>query len=368
MKFLILIFTTALFFSCSSDDDSATVNPDDPSNLELNILSYNDGTGIVVVSATATNATSFQFFMGDDASGPIEQTTGTYEHTYVTYGSYEIAVRAYGPSGRYLEKSQRTLVEAADPVPVGNGYSTPFSYEGMELVWNDEFLGSSLNEEDWSHDIGNGCPDLCGWGNNELEYYRPENLTVGNGVLTIEAKRESFEGYDYTSSKIVTRNKQAFKYGRIDIRATLPKGQGLWPALWMLGTNQPVVGWPKCGEIDIMEMVGGSGRENTIGGNVFWDSSGTTDQPKSYSLSDGTFADEFHVFSIIWTESEIKWYVDDNLFHTFSTTPVDRSEFQEPFYLIFNVAVGGNWPGSPDGTTVFPTQMQVDYVRVFQEK
>jgi beta-glucanase (GH16 family) len=238
----------------------------------------------------------------------------------------------------------------------------------MDLVWTDEFDGEALETKNWTYDIGTGCPNLCGWGNNELEYYRSQNVHVVGGVLTIEAREENFEGSDYTSGKIVSRGFQSFTYGRIDIRALLPKGQGIWPALWLLGENHHEVGWPRCGEIDIMEMIGGQGRENTVHGNMFWYESGTKDQVDSYQLDSGTFNDEFHVFSIIWDEQSITYYVDDNPFHQISITGEHKTAFHKPFYFIMNIAVGGNWPGSPDQTTVFPTQMNVDYIRVFQNK
>jgi len=359
-----LIFSV-LSLGCS--DDASATNPNDPSNLSLDILTYEDGSGIVVVSVDADNVTEFHYYMDDGSDVPHITTEGTYEYTYTNFGSYNVEVRAYGPSGRYIKKQQRITVIAAPTVDLDSGYSTPLSYDNMELVWNDEFTGSSLNTEFWSYDIGTGCPNLCGWGNNELEYYRTENLSVEEGVCKIEARKEDFDGSAYTSSKIVTRNKVSMHFGRIDIRATLPEGQGIWPALWMLGVNQPVVGWPKCGEIDIMEMVGGNGRENRITGNAFWDNNGINDQPKGYALENGIFADEFHVFSLIWTEEELRWYVDDVMFHSLDITIPSRSEFLEPFYIIFNVAVGGNFPGNPDATTSFPTKMVVDYVRVFKE-
>ena len=244
------------------------------------------------------------------------------------------------------------------------GFESPESYDGMQLVWQDEFEGSALNSENWYHETGNG---INGWGNNELQYYRENNTSMVEGNLVIEAKREDFQGSLYTSSRIVTLNKQSFKYGRIDIRAVLPETQGLWPALWMLGTNFNDVGWPACGEIDIMEMIGGEGRENTVHGTVHWDANGSHAQyGGSKTLSTGTFADEYHVFSIVWDETEIRWLVDDQQYHVINIEPADLDEFQKEFFFIFNVAVGGNWPGSPNGETVFPQWMVVDYVRVFQ--
>ncbi|MGB0931173.1 MAG: family 16 glycosylhydrolase, partial [Chitinophagales bacterium] len=243
------------------------------------------------------------------------------------------------------------------------GYTTPMSYAGKTLVWNDEFEGNSLSS-DWTHEIGTGN---SGWGNNELQYYRAENTRIQDGYMIIEAKKEPFGGRAYTSSRLVTQGKKSFKYGRIDIRAALPKGQGLWPALWMLGDNFNTTGWPSCGEIDIMEMVGGNTvNDATTHGTVHWEENGHANFGGSKRLSSGILADEFHVFSINWTAQKIQWLLDDVVFHEINITPSDLSEFHESFFFIFNVAVGGNWPGSPDNTTIFPQRMAVDYVRVFQ--
>ncbi len=244
------------------------------------------------------------------------------------------------------------------------GFTSPDSYDGMTLVWEDEFDGNSLNSSNWSYEIGRG---QNGWGNNELQYYRRENTSLQDGNLIITAKRENFEGAEYTSSRLVTLNKQDFRYGRIDIRAVMPRGQGLWPALWMLGSNFPEVGWPRCGEIDIMEMIGGSGREKTVHGTVHWDNEGSRAQfGGEKSLTNGTLSDQFHVFSIEWNATEIRWLIDNEQYHVIDTTPAGLDEFRRKFFFIFNVAVGGDWPGSPDGSTSFPQHMIVDYVRVFQ--
>lgn len=245
-----------------------------------------------------------------------------------------------------------------------SGAISPTSYPGMTLVWEDDFNGSSINTSNWSFETGRG---QNGWGNNELQFYRRENTSLKDGNLIITAKKESFEGSEYTSSRLVTINKQQFRYGRIDIRAALPRGQGLWPALWMLGSNFPTVGWPKCGEIDIMEMIGGQGRENTVHGTVHWDNNGQRSLLSgSKKISSGTLADQFHVFSIVWNATSIRWYIDDIEYHTIDTTPAELDEFRRQFFFIFNVAVGGDWPGSPDASTTFPQHMIVDYVRVFQ--
>lgn len=267
-----------------------------------------------------------------------------------------------------MDDDEEVIINPDLVIPT-TGYSTPESYTGMNLVWQDEFNGTAVDESNWTFEIGTGTN---GWGNNELQYYRRENSFIKEGNLVIEARKENFGGRSYTSSRIITKDKHEFMYGRVDIRAALPYGQGIWPALWMLGENISTVGWPACGEVDIMEMIGGGDKDKTVYGTLHWDANGThactCDQGNDYTLTTGKFADEFHVFSITWDAQTIKWYVDDNLYKTVDITPADLSEFHNNFFFIFNVAVGGNWPGSPDGTTVFPQRMIVDYIRVFQNQ
>lgn len=247
------------------------------------------------------------------------------------------------------------------------GYTTPLTYPGYTLAWSDEFSGETLDGTTWNYEIGNGSG---GWGNNELEYYTNsnKNIFVSNGNLVIEARKESISGFNYTSARITTQNKKVFTHGRIDIRAKLPVAKGIWPALWMLGNNISAVGWPACGEIDIMELVGQN--PSTTYGTAHWqNASGAHDSKNGgYTLAAGNFSQEFHVFSLVWTENSMQWYVDDNLFLTTTKAEVGDAvyPFNKPQFFIFNVAVGGDWPGAPDGTTAFPQRMFVDYVRVFQ--
>ena len=244
------------------------------------------------------------------------------------------------------------------------GLTSPTTYPGMTLAWSDEFDGATLNLANWSHETGNG---QNGWGNNELQFYRPQNTSIQSGHLVITAKKEAFGGREFTSSRIITKGKQQFRYGRVDIRASLPKGQGLWPALWMLGANFDQVSWPACGEIDIMEMIGGNGREKTVHGTVHWEHDGKHAQfGGEYSLASGTLSDKFHVYSVVWDATSIRWFIDNKQYHVIDTTPAQLDEFRRSFFFIFNIAVGGNWPGSPDASTAFPQHMIVDYVRVFQ--
>ena len=259
------------------------------------------------------------------------------------------------------DETNRFNVPAPD-----SGAASPMSYPGRTLLWADEFDGDGVDRDRWTFEIGTGNN---GWGNNELQYYREENTVVSDGALVIQALREDFGGREYTSSRMVTMDKQEFRYGRIDIRAALPEGQGLWPALWMLGANFDEVGWPSCGEIDIMEALGQDTRR--ILGTAHYGVTGRSHafQTDRYDLGRGRdYVDRWHVYSIEWSQNSIRWYVDDVQFH--ELTPADLRgapwPFNKPFFMIFNVAVGGNLPGSPDATTVFPQRMAVDYIRVFE--
>ena len=250
-------------------------------------------------------------------------------------------------------------------IPDFTGYQSATSYEGYSQVWSDEFNGTTINTDDWGYDIGGG-----GWGNNELEFYTNRNAYLKDGQLVIRADKESYGGREYTSSRLKTQGKKNFQYGRIDIRARLPEGQGMWPALWMLGKNITEVSWPNSGEIDIMEMIGGSGRENTVNAHAWWSNSdgSNADYGGYKTLAAGeTLASSYHVFSLAWTSSSLIWYIDDMQYHIMDITPAGLAAFQAEFFFIFNVAVGGNWPGNPNSSTVFPQRMVVDYVRVFQK-
>jgi beta-glucanase (GH16 family) len=246
------------------------------------------------------------------------------------------------------------------------GYITPETYAGYEKLWNDEFNGTSLDAATWTRETGGG-----GWGNNELQYYtdRTDNAFVSNGNLTIEAKKENFDTRQYTSARLITKGKKDFTFGRVDIRAKLPKGKGIWPALWMLGKNIDQVKWPNCGELDIMEVIGSI--PNRVHGTVHYGPQGassSTQKTGTYTLPSGDFSDKFNVYSLIWTLDNMEILVNDiSFFKTNRTTIGSIYPFNEPFFMIFNVAVGGNWPGSPDATTVFPQQMTVDYIRVFKK-
>ena len=248
--------------------------------------------------------------------------------------------------------------------PVTNeGHLSASSYPGKTLVWSDEFDGESIDLSHWTYDLG-----ASGWGNQELQNYTSdsENSYVNDGNLFIVAREN---GIHYTSARMKSIGLQEFQYGRIDVRAILPKGQGIWPAIWMLGANYPTVGWPACGEIDIMELIGSS--PNTVHGTIHygtdWTQHNYTGSGTSIPWTE-TFSDEFHVFSIDWDENGITWLLDDQPFYTIdnAVTGSQPYPFDNPFFFIMNIAVGGQWPGYPDATTEFPQFMAVDYVRVFQ--
>ncbi len=248
--------------------------------------------------------------------------------------------------------------------PVSNeGHLSASSYPGKTLVWSDEFDGESIDLSHWTYDLG-----ASGWGNQELQNYTSdsENSYVNDGNLFIVAREN---GIHFTSARMKSIGLQEFQYGRIDVRAILPKGQGIWPAIWMLGANYPTVGWPACGEIDIMELIGSS--PNTVHGTIHygtdWTQHNYTGSGTSIPWTE-TFSDEFHVFSIDWDENGITWLLDDQPFYTIdnAVTGSQPYPFDNPFFFIMNIAVGGQWPGYPDATTEFPQFMAVDYVRVFQ--
>jgi beta-glucanase (GH16 family) len=243
------------------------------------------------------------------------------------------------------------------------------------LVWSDEFDapdGSAPDSTKWTPDIGGG-----GWGNDELESYtsRPQNTFIQGGNLVIQALRETYTGpdgitRDYTSARLKTQKLFTQTYGRFEARVKIPYGQGLWPAFWMLGSNINTVGFPACGEIDIFENIG---REpsivhGTIHGPGYVSLSSLS---AAYTLPGGQkFSDDFHVFAVEWTPSLIRFYVDEVLYETLTPASLPAGTawvFDQPFFMILNVAVGGDWPGSPNSATVFPQTMLVDYVRVYKQ-
>lgn len=230
------------------------------------------------------------------------------------------------------------------------------------LVWSDEFNGSSLDTSKWGYEIGTGS---SGWGNNELQYYtnRTDNAYVSDGALHIRAKKEAYGGMNYTSARLNTNGKFTFQYGYVEARLALPSNQGIWPAFWMLGANIGSVGWPACGEIDIMEAINA---ENKTYATCHWNCNGHAEYGKSTGNFDIT---QYHTYGLQWDSQYIRMFVDGNKIYEMNieNNAGDTDEFHRPFYLLLNVAVGGNWPGFSINDSAFPQEMKVDYVRVYQE-
>lgn len=268
----------------------------------------------------------------------------------------------------YIDNVKLIKVGTAEPPAPPPALGQKYWYT---TVWEENF--DTLNENIWSFEIGNGHANgIPGWGNAELEYYKKENAYIENGVLVIEAKEEQVSDqwgtYNYTSARMKTQGKFNVKFGRVEFRAKLPKGKGIWPALWLLGEDITTVGWPNCGEIDVMELLGHE--PNKVYGTVHGPGySGASSKGSSYTLPSGDFSQDFHIFAIEWDPIGISWYVDDQKFFTITRPEIEfygNWVFDHPFFIIMNVAVGGYWPGYPDNTTVFPQKMYVDYIKVYK--
>ena len=241
-----------------------------------------------------------------------------------------------------------------DPAHVAVGSTYVKNGITYNLLWSDEFDGSTVNLNKWTFDPGAGQ-------NGEREYYQSSNAAVTSGNLVISAKKETVSGMPYTSSRLNTSGKFSVAYGRIEARIKIPAGLGLWPAFWMLGQNFPTVGWPQCGEIDIMEHVNA---DNKFYGTIHWDNNG---HAQFGGQTTATTAD-YHVYAVEWDSSSIKWYVDDTLYNTANIKDNinNTGAFQKPFFVILNLAVGGDFPGYTIDETKLPANMYVDYVRVYQ--
>lgn len=231
-----------------------------------------------------------------------------------------------------------------------------------KLVWEEQFVGSQLDESIWNFELGNGCPNLCGWGNNELQVYTKNNHFVKDGYLTIIAKKVDGQ---YSSTRITTKSNKEFKYGRIETRAKLPIGKGIWPAFWMLGSNISEVGWPKCGEIDILEYIGKE--PDVIFTSLHTQAShGNTINTKKTKIE--TIEEGFHIYALDWNEQKMDFFVDEKLVYTFN--PQLKNEyiwpFDKNFFIIINMAIGGNFGGPEVDNSIFPQEFIIDYIKVYQ--
>lgn len=325
------------FFSCGKDSNNGPAEIV-PSNLTITSEVAADNSGNVAFTATATNAVTYDYDFGNGVYQTVP--TGKVTYRYPTSGTYTVNVTAKSATGNTITRTLQVGVTVA--------YS---------LVWSDEFnTPGAPDPAKWGYDTGGG-----GWGNNELEYYttRTDNAIVSDGTLKIIAKKETYSNREYTSARLLTKNKFSTKYGKIEVRAKLPAGVGTWPAIWMLGSNIDAVGWPACGEIDIMEHKGSD--ENRIYGTVHHPNhSGGNADGRTTVISGATTA--FHVYGLEWTATTLKFSVDGNVFYTFNTS--SSLPFNQNFFIILNVAMGGNFAGPVD-PAFSSAAMEVDYVRVY---
>jgi beta-glucanase (GH16 family) len=284
-----------------------------------------------------------------------------------------------GRKGGSAVPAPSATLESGPPTMVTypSGLTVAFNNEVISggprnLVWSDDFDGPALDPSKWFSESGDGSQyGLNGWGNNELQWYLPANVQLAGSRLLINTLEQAQSGYDYTSARIITRDKFAFRYGRIEARIRLPGGQGVWPAFWLMPQDEVYGGWAASGEIDIMEAVnlGGAGG-NDIHGTIHYGGSFPGNQSSGQSVTVASSATAlFHDYALEWDEQEIRWYLDGILYSSknvwSSTGQAYPAPFDQPFYILINSAVGGNWPGAPDVSTTFPLTMEVDYVRVY---
>lgn len=344
--FLVLTVMQLSFLSCSGDNE---VNePNIPTDLSISGVKFGadgnnpngDGSGVVDFTITATNATSYKVLINNET---LELTQNTFSYTFTQSGTndHSIIVSAYNSEGF-----------------ISTTYSiTVYVYSELQLVWSDEFdTNGAPNSSNWGYDLGDH-----GWGNNELQNYTDnlENAVVENGVLKITAKAN---GAGYTSARLKSQGLQSFTYGKIEVRAKLPASQGTWPAIWMLGSNFSSVGWPHCGEMDIMEQTGWD--KNKVLGTFHWqDSSSNSYAGYGEETTATTSTTEFHLYSLEWTSEVIHVLYDDVPYVTFTNN--SSLPFNADFFIILNIAMGGNLGGTVDANFTQDT-MEIDYVRVYQ--
>jgi len=362
-KYKTLLFLGAflmIFTSCGGDNDDDTSEINIPSNLiiEASLSGSNtefpngDGSGIVTLNFSAENSLLYKINMGN---GEVKETTTnklTYTYSGVGLNTFQIFISAYNGDKFTSSNISITVQIGTDPG------------SGANLIWSDEFnYTGSPESSKWNYNIGRGDN---GWGNNEAQYYtkRAENVKVENGYLTITAKKENYEGAEYTSTRMLTQGKFDFTYGKVEVRAKLPSGGGTWPAIWMLGSSISTVGWPACGEVDIMEHVGNN--QGNVQSAMHTPSSyGGTVNHGSQVLDD--VSSEFHVYAVEWTSEKMIFSVDDVVHYTYNPSKKDNKTwpYDADHFIILNIAMGGGFGGAIDSNFVSST-MQIDYVRVYQ--
>lgn len=345
-----MVLNCLVCFSCSKNsDDSTDLMGAGPSNLNVTVAiagitaenPNGDGSGNVSFTINANNATSYKIDFGNGEIKTVKEGEGNFNYNYSSSGTQTYTIRVYAFN---LNK------EISKTIPMT-------LYVAPKIIWSDEFnVDGAPNSTYWGYDLGAG-----GWGNNEEEYYtnRPENVIVKDGVLKIKTIKENYQGSNYTSARLLTKDKFSFKYGKIEFKAKLPIGGGTWPALWMLGNNLSTAGWPACGEMDVMEHV--YNQLNKIHGTFHYPGhSGANGTTASKNIANVTT--EFHIYSMDWRADFIKIYVDNEKIIEFPNT--SATPFNQDFFIIINCAIGGNFGGTiaPDFTS---STFEIDYVRVY---
>jgi len=338
MMLALLISTT----SCGKNEKGQPA-PTPPANLVLNAVVNADNSGSVAFTASAENAVSYDYDFGNGVYKTVANGIINYTYTGSGQQTYTVKVTAKSNSGLTASKSANITVTISPA-----------------LIWSDEFnTDGAPDPAKWGYDTGIGDN---GWGNAESQYYtsRTQNVSIANGILKITAIKENYSGSAYTSARILTKDKFAFKYGKIDVSAKLPVGGGTWPAIWMLGSSIATAGWPACGEIDIMEHKGNE--PNKIYGTVHHPNhAGGNADGGFVMIQNETTA--FHKYTLDWSPAQLRFYVDDQLFYTFPNTA--NLPFNNDFFVILNFAMGGHFGGAID-PAFNSASMEVDYVRVYR--
>jgi len=342
----IIVTAASAFFSACSDDSSNAFAP-------------------VSTAESSSSATAIENLSSSLDSGTEPVIPSNDSHDDSANPSAKSSSDAPVSSSAVPSSSSQAVIPSSDSREESSSSSS------SPYLWNDEFDGETIDTSKWGFEIGTGA---SGWGNNEWEYYtdRKENAYIKDGVLHIRAQKEDYKGSKYTSARMITKDKFSFTYGTVEARIALPTGKGIWPAFWMLGENFDKVGWPGCGEIDIIEAVNS---ENIVYGTNHW---ANGSEYATYGNNTGNYRDQkhemditqFHTYKFTWDEKYIRMFVDDFMYHEIliEGNQGDTEEFHKPFFFLLNVAVAGNWPGFEVDDTQFPNEMLVDYIRVESRK
>jgi len=339
-KFIALVSFLVIFLvSCGGASKDLPNNNTTPTNLNVQVQVATDSSGNVSFVATATNAVNFEYDFGNGTYQTVP--SGSVVYKYPSSGNYTVNITAKSSGGQTIAKTIQVAVGVK-----------------LSLIWSEEFDTPGVpNSAKWGYDIGEG-----GWGNSELQNYtnRSNNSVVSNGTLKIIAFREPYGTSAFTSARLLSKDKLSFKYGKIEVRAKLPANAGTWPAIWMLGSNISTISWPACGEIDIMEHKGND--LNKIYGTIHYPNHSGGSAIGGKTLV-STATSDFHRYATIWSDASIQFLVDDLPF--FSVANNNTMPFNQNFFVILNLAMGGTFGGAVD--PAFTTaQMEVDYVRVYQ--